>query len=409
MKAIFIGCLYPKEKEDEIRKQSKAGLNNSSNNLQWHLIKGLDSFYDSVSIVTFPSVETYPIHNRKLIYNDYEFAHKPDSRDISMGFINLPLLNKYSIYIKCKKYLKKLIQKDTDITVFVYPIDSGVLNAITHFKKNKKIKVCLIVPDLPHFKSESKNIVYRLFKKVESVTINKRINSDVDAFVLLNDKMKEYINVGNKPYVRIEGIFNSDFIPNKEPYSDGTKNILYTGNLGKRYGIKNLLDAFALIDKHNYQLWIRGNGAEKTRVLQAMKSDARIKYFEEMTRENLLQLLTKATVLINPTPPMNIFSQYNFPSKIMDYLASGTPTITTNLLCFPAEYFDYMFVSDTGEPESLKEVIVKVCEMNDIERLKIGLKARKFILEQKNPIRQCEKIFEMISHIDRNKRLYTSK
>jgi glycosyltransferase involved in cell wall biosynthesis len=399
MKTIFIGCLYPKEKEDEIRKQSKGGLNNSSNNLQWHLIKGLESFYDNISIVTFPSVETYPLHNRKLIYDDYEFAHKPDSKDISMGFINLLLINKYSIYIKCKRYLKKLIQKDTDVTIIAYSIDSGVLNALAHIKKNKKIKVCLIVPDLPQFKSENKNIVYRLLKKIERVTIKKRINDTVDAFVLLNDKMKEYINIDNKPYVRIEGIFHSDFIPNKQQYSDDTKNILYTGNLGKRYGVKNLLDSFALIDKPDYQLWIRGDGAEKTRVLQAMKSDARIKYFEEMTRENLLQLLTKATVLINPTPPTNVFSQYNFPSKIMDYLASGTPVITTNLLCFPEEYFDYMFVAESGEPESLKKLIVKVCEMSDIERVEIGLKAKKFILEAKNPIRQCEKIFEMLSHI----------
>jgi glycosyltransferase involved in cell wall biosynthesis len=399
MKTIFIGCLYPKEKEDEIRKQSKVGLNNSSNNLQWHFIKGLENFYDSVSIVTFPSVETYPLHNRKLIYNDYEFAHKLDSKDVSIGFINLPLINTYSIYIKCKKYLKKLIQKDTDVIIFVYSINSGVLNALAHFKKNKKIKVCLIVPDLPQFTTESKNIVYRLLKKVESVIIYKRINNGVDAFVLLNDKMKEHINTNNKPYVRIEGIYHSDFTPKKQQYSDDTKNILYTGNLGKRYGIKNLLDSFALIDKPNYQLWIRGNGAEKTRVLQAMKSDARIKYFEEMTRENLLQLLTKATVLINPTPPTNIFSQYNFPSKIMDYLASGIPVITTNLLCFPEEYFDYMFIAESVEPESLKKIIVEVCEMSDIERLEIGLKAKKFILEQKNPICQCEKIFEMLSHI----------
>ncbi|MDR2410317.1 MAG: glycosyltransferase [Bacteroidales bacterium] len=401
MKTIFIGCLYPREKEDEIRKQSKVGLNNSSNNLQWHLIKGLESFYDGVSIVTFPLVETYPLRNRKLIYNDYEFAHKPDSKDISLGFINLPLINKYSIYIKCKKYLKKLLQQDTDVTIFVYHINSSVLNALAHFKKNKKIKICLIVTDLPQFTSESKNIVYRFLKRIDSVAINKRINNNVDAFVLVNDKMKEYINTDNKPHVRIEGIFHSDFIPNKQQYSGGTKNILYTGNLGKRYGIKNLLDSFALIDNPNYQLWIRGNGAEKTRVLQAMKSDARIKYFEEMTRENLLQLLTKATVLINPTPPTNVFSQYNFPSKVMDYLASGTPVITTNLLCFPEEYFDYMFVAESEEPESLKKVIVKVCEMSDIERSKIGLKAKKFIFEEKNPIRQCEKIFEMLSHIEK--------
>ena len=40
----------------------------------------------------------------------------------------------------------------------------------------------------------------------------------------------------------------------------------------------------------------------KNTVLLAAEKDNRIKYIEEMSREDLLKLQKKATVLINPTP-----------------------------------------------------------------------------------------------------------
>jgi glycosyltransferase involved in cell wall biosynthesis len=57
----------------------------------------------------------------------------------------------------------------------------------------------------------------------------------------------------------MEGIYNTnDNVTNvpKEPY----KTILYSGNLGKRYGILNLLEAFAKISSPNFRLWLCGNG-----------------------------------------------------------------------------------------------------------------------------------------------------
>ena len=50
-------------------------------------------------------------------------------------------------------------------------------------------------------------------------------------------------------------------------------------------------------------------------------------------------------------------SKYFFPSKMMDYLASGTPTISTKLKGIPEEYFNYCFTIENGDPKTLKNKI----------------------------------------------------
>ena len=42
MNIVFIGSVYPLDRENEIRQNSKCGLDNASNNFQWALLAGLD-------------------------------------------------------------------------------------------------------------------------------------------------------------------------------------------------------------------------------------------------------------------------------------------------------------------------------------------------------------------------------
>ena len=62
-----------------------------------------------------------------------------------------------------------------------------------------------------------------------------------------------------------------------------------------------------------------------------------------MSREELLKMERRATVMINPTPARLNFTKYFFPSKTMEYLASGTPTVMYRLGCMPKEYDDYVY------------------------------------------------------------------
>ena len=172
--------------------------------------------------------------------------------------------------------------------------------------------------------------------------------------------MYKPLNIGERPWVRIEGIFNAnknnDFLE-KENF----KTILYSGTLAKRYGVLNLLDAFSLIKNKEYRLWICGDGDGSGEINERAKNDSRIINFGQIPREEVLKRQQRATVLVNPRTSEGEFTKYSFPSKIMEYLASGTPCIMHRLAGIPKEYFDYCFISENETPLGLYNTIMFVC------------------------------------------------
>lgn len=398
MKILFVCSVYPREREEEIKQNSKGGIDNAANNLQWALIEGLDYYYPNLQVITQPCIRTYPLNYKKIFFKKSSFSHIAGAVDYCLGFINIPLIKHLVKEITLYKILKKNTNYREATTVIIYGIHSPYLKAAVDLKKNNtNIKICQIVPDLPQFMSESINPIYRFLKKIDSIFINKFLYK-IDSFVLLSQYMAEQLKVGIRPWTTVEGIFRqpdfSEYVPKLK-----NKTILYTGTLARRYGIINLLEAFEAIKDSNYRLWICGEGDCRMEIENRAKSDTRIKYYGQQSRTSVLSLQKQATVLVNPRTSSGEYTIYSFPSKIIEYMASGTPCIMYNLKGIPEEYFNYCFVVRKENVESLKEMIMTVCEKDQAELDELGEKASKFILENKNPIAQVKKIYEMIAEL----------
>src|SRR5690606_15738320 len=152
------------------------------------------------------------------------------------------------------------------------------------------------------------------------------------------------------------------------------KSILYTGTLNKKYGILILLEAFELIKKDNYQLWICGAGEAEEDITKISANDHRIKFFGRVSRKEALRLQRKATVLINPRKSEEVFTKYSFPSKNMEYLLSGRPTIAYKLPGIPAEYEEYMFFIEDETAQGMAKKIIEACEKDPEELFEFGKK-----------------------------------
>lgn len=402
MKILFIGGLYPKERESEINQNMLVNYQFAANNLQWGLIEGLSFYFQKMSILSAPTIGSYPKGYKKKYFSTSTFYNEyiPESKNISVGFLNFPYVSLVSKYFSIKKEVNKWLKDnclDTKTHIIVYSPHTPFLKpAIEAKKKYKNIEVTLIVPDLPNFMSDNNNIVYRSLKRIDNAQLTNYINQ-VDSFVLLSKFMKEPLKVNNRKWVLVEGVFQNikENIVNQNKTKE--KVILYTGALTKKDGIFTLIEAFKKIADINYRLWLRGNGYILPDVLKIIEDDKRIQWIDKLTRVDLIKLQQKATVLINPMPTNDKSAKYFFPSKMMDYLASGTPTITTKLPGIPEEFFRYCFVAEKDDAEGLKEKIIEVCAKPQIELEELGTKARKFILENKNPIKQVEKIFKMLN------------
>lgn len=398
MNIIFVGSFYPHEREDEIRRNSKCGIDNASNNLQWAFLEGFDYYYPNLKVIAKPFIRTYPLKYKKIFFKSSIFSHKPGVKDYCLGFVNLQLIKHLDNTNNLYKILKKIISIGEETTIIIYGVHSPFLKAVVDLKKkNNRIKICLIVPDLPQFMSESRNQVYRFFKSIDSILINNYLKS-IDSFVLLSDYMADELRVGNRPWTRVEGIFTSNSISVIQMAED-LKIILYTGTLDKRYGIMNLLDAFCLIEDRNYRLWICGDGNCKNEVIRNSFLDDRIRYWGQISYEEVLILQKRATVLVNPRTSEGEYTKFSFPSKTMEYIASGRPCVMHRLPGIPSEYYDYIFIAEREDAEGLKETILHVCSKDQSELNDFGKKASQFILENKNPITQVKKIYDMINKL----------
>lgn len=395
MNLLFLGSLYPDDRVQDIRANTRY-FDIPSNTLQNALVKGFDSFSNQ-TVVTAPSIKRYS----KLFFRGSEFSHNSVSTDICLPQIDIPAIKEVLLSRSFYRAIKHIEPIDA---IFIYSTSYQALKAASRYKK-KHPGVCIVnmIADLPEYMSQSKSL-YKLLKDI-GVRMYYRIVNQVDGFVLLAPKMRERMPIEYKPWIQIEGVYN-DSVTVEPQEKSPEKVVLYTGALDRRYGIEDLVNAFSGIEDSDYRLWICGSGNSVPVIQESARRDSRIKYLGVISREEVLALQRRATVLVNPRHSSEEFTKYSFPSKTMEYMASGTPTLMSPLLCLPEEYKQYLYFFEDESIEGIRNKIIEVCETDRSQLQEFGNNAAMFILGSKTQIHQCEKIISFIESL--SKRIQTN-
>ena len=401
----FLTKLIPTELYENVLVKSKNNMQDAANALQWHIYEGLcENYGDQVTIINTLPIGSFPQYYSDPFVTTSKFSTKYGNDNINLGFCNIKLIRKHSLSRKIYNALINIFKDCTNGILYIYTISSEFMEAITKFKKVKpEIKVCAIIADLPNMSSLSTNdnVIRKIFI---SYTAKKSFDSidSIDAFALLTKQMADYMHI-DKPYCVIEGIStatseyeSSGGMPICNE-SDDLKTILYTGTLHRKFGIIQLLEAFAMIKKNNYRLVICGAGDSEDEINKYAKMDPRIDFKGQLSRNEILKLQKQATVLVNPRQNNEEFTKYSFPSKIMEYLSSGTPVVAYKLDGVPDEYEKYLFYIENNTVEALSNKLMYVCEMDLAERVRWGEKGRDFVINEKNSIRQVSKIISIMN------------
>ena len=294
--------------------------------------------------------------------------------------------------VKAKRILRRLADENTEI--ILYSAYMPFLRAL--YKLPKTVKITAIITDLPKFYDLGKTSrAERRLRQWQNRMIDRYLRR-VDRFVLLTDRMGDPLHVGNRPTIRMEGICQMTGLPPAETPGE-KKVILYSGTLHNQYGIRNLLCAFEKLRNEEAELWICGSGEAETEIKNLAERDSRVRFFGFCTQEEVASLRTKAAVLVNPRTNDGEYTRYSFPSKTMEYMASGIPVVMYKLDGIPDEYDEYLNYADPSGavPERLSEALEKV--LSDYETAqKKARRARNFVLENKNAIRQAERLLRLL-------------
>ena len=145
------------------------------------------------------------------------------------------------------------------------------------------------------------------------------------------------------------------------------------------------------------RLWLFGSGDLVNEIEKYEEKDIRIKYFGVVPNEHVVKEQLKATLLVNPRPSMEEFTKYSFPSKNMEYMASGTPVLTTPLQGMPQEYNDYVYLFEDETVEGMSKTLARILIQDKRELYDKGISAKKFVMKEKNNVVQAGKIKELIT------------
>ena len=400
---LFLGKFFPKEKEAEIKLKMKSGMQDAANALQWNIIDGLDlNNCGTVKLLDYLPVDSYPKGYEEREIKEYIFHHtnKYNTEDKVVGCSNLTIVKQFCnlspFLAEVKTWMRDGGKKRK--VLLMYTASAIFLQIAKYVKKHcRSIMTCCIIADLPEFSSAKK---LRGIRKIYNIYETHKTNSlyqYIDKFVLLTDQMAQRLHI-SVPYTVVEGIAPSDSAEVDESIAQRFKNdkyILYTGTLNYEFGIGTLLEAFALIPDRDIKLIICGFGEAEKDILDSQ--DNRVVYLGRVDRKQALALQRNATILVNPRQNNEEFTKYSFPSKTMEYLASGVPVIAYKLDGIPDEYDTYLRYVPDNSPEVLATEIKNVIHMSDEERKEIGRKAMNYIQKEKNKIVQTKKMLDLIT------------
>lgn len=266
---------------------------------------------------------------------------------------------------------------------------SVAYGAVTAARLRKK--PCIgIVTDLPELMVTGTN--------QNHVKLVQKIMQKCTGYVLLTEAMNEPVNPEHKPYVIVEALCDSAIKPQDKIQTrlDDTRKCMYAGLLDARYGVKAMVDGFIIANVPNSELHIYGSGPYAEELEKVTQKHSNVVYHGIAMNDEVVRAEMNSDLLINPRPTSEEFTKYSFPSKNMEYMASGTPLLTTDLPGMPKDYKPYVYLIEDESTEGIANVLRKVMSIKSEELTQKGRNAQNFVLKHKNNIVQSKKVIHMI-------------
>lgn len=394
---LWIGCL---ESDEEFKIKAKKGYDLASAQVsQKNLLYGIEEVSgivcDSINGSVLPP---YPVYQDRIIA-PVIWEHKPGTMDISVGYKNDRYINR----INCKKAMlkaadewRKTRYKGADVIVFVYSMRSAPMATACRIKeKIPYAKIYLIITDLPQFMDLGQNRVKAALKKIDWKSI-KKMQKKFDGFILYAEKMAEYLGVPSNKWILMEGSY--DISEQITAVKEKKKAVMYSGKLDEQYGIKMLVDAFMNVRDADIEFWITGGGNTEGYIKECAKKDNRIKFYGFLpSRQDVLQKQAEASLLVNMRLSSEPASGYCFPSKLFEYMATGTPVLSFDIAGIPREYLQHLYVVKQETVDALTKTIEEIFSLNEASLQEQGNGAREFVIKEKNTKTQCSKIWKFVT------------
>lgn len=203
-------------------------------------------------------------------------------------------------------------------------------------------------------------------KYIRKLLINTYFNigikylNKIDGIILFNEQAYKEMRLNipfmvSKVGVR-EEIISQDVFNRK---SQDKFRVVYSGTLIEYNSIRVLIDTMSYLEGENVSLEIYGDGPLKEFVEKSVDKSNNIIYHGLVSNNQVNNAIKSADLLINLRDTKDYVSKFAFPSKLIQYMASGIPVLTTKVLT-DAEFSNAVFITDNLDSKKIRDIIVYV-------------------------------------------------
>ena len=400
MKILFVGSLIEDSTIDGIVRASRVKPSNAPVYFEKMLVKGLAENGVETIVLSIPTVSTYPRGSL------FAWGRRKERLDFGQEVTWIPCVNLMFLKQLCARigsFVEILAwilknRKEKNKVILNYSVYPPYSSATQFLGKLFNVSTCSIVTDLPEY----------LYKMGRASGLRKHLNEyysrqmvkyqgRYDGYVFLTEHMAKRMRLEHKPSILMEGFADAHLFDAIGPVPKSEKKtVMYAGRLTEDFNIRALIDGF-MQTKGDYELWLFGSGDMEDYIKQCAQQDQRIRFFGKVDRKDLLKHMKMAHLLISVKSPDEDHANYAFPSKILEYMTSGTVVASTMVGGIPKDYFDYILPIYDPQANGIRSLIESTFSQWNEQIASMGLKGRDYALMQKNYLTQTRKIIELVS------------
>lgn len=314
--------------------------------------------------------------------------------------INIPILKHLGIvlytffYVLCWGFSKR-----TEKTIICDVLSISVcIGALLASKINRVLSVA-VVTDVYGMMigDESTSLIAKLASFANQWYIN-----SFNKYILLTEEMNSVLNKKKRPYLVMEALCDASLSPNDptEIVKNQPRTVVYAGGLYEEYGLKMLAEGFLAANVENAKLIYYGSGPYAEHFSELCSKHPNLEYRGVAPNSEVVKEELKASLLVNPRFTTEEYTKYSFPSKNMEFMASGTPLLTTKLPGMPKEYYPYVFLFKEETIQGYADAISNALSYSQDYLNELGTKAKQFVLNNKNNIAQGKRIINFINNLN---------
>lgn len=315
--------------------------------------------------------------------------------------INLPIIKEYDYGCSAYRSIKKMMRDDEDNVILISGLYRSLIRPAKWLKHNCKVPVFAIVPDLPELMVTYRKDYSKLRSMLNDIDMKRamKYRDAIDGFVVLSAFMNPVVNRHNRPWTILDGLCNLTDIDQIKAEKSSERFILYAGKISRSFGVDKLVMGFLNAGLKDVKLVLCGDGDYASTLQEKAAHFPQIDFKGTVTHNTVLALEKSAILLVDPRPIENEIAKMSFPSKIIEYMASGTPVLVSNIPSLAPEYRQYQYRIEEVSAKGIENALRDVFRHTSSELTALGASARQFVLDNKTIQKQCKKVLDLIRSV----------